>query len=632
MISWRPRDIGRLIILLLAGFSILWYVSLPSGAFYGDDANLVWNAENGYYAGSFPLSLVQVFVGKYRPVFSGLFSILLPIFGHDHHAYELVNDVVLTMCAVIVFVVCRMLSANLVVATVCALLSVMSRFVYFAQSQVWGLMEALATLFLLLLIRAAVLYARAPSSRRGGDMLVWFTLIVFTHERFLLLAPALIVLFVVRSKQWQLPAWVLVVVCVNFAIKTLVFHTPFLEGQNQVLGFAPVQYIQQSVQVVLSLFGVSVLGAYWTGLTFADAPLGMKVSGIVFGVIALFGAVHALFRHRLDLWRRRDELLVVVIAALCILGTAVLLPRLEARFVYAPYVCLLLGLAAAFGRYGLPAREGTALALGLLVFGTALDEPYRFYKRYGYVAYYASIAADAKALLIDRADPNMRHAVVVSNDGTLANFALNPVFLYLYAPAPNFSLSFVDAPPASIAPERWPTDTRYFAVMHEDLIDVTGDVFAHAVLGSASATHAVGPFVCRYGAGVPPHAATPAQLPGEYDTIPGILLTPGAVCTSQPIQVRSGDAFAFVSAMVPWRTPTSTALLNVKVVSAGVTDAVLSELPVPPGEGVRWIPGVVSLSRYAGRTVELQFTNEVAIGDYFRSTIEIGEPKIGSAR
>jgi hypothetical protein len=627
-----PRT-TRIVLWLLVGFALLWYATLPSEVFYGDDARLLVDAQNGTYAGSFPAGLFQVFAEKYRPVFSGLFALLWPLFGNDHHAYELLNDVILAVCAGLIFRIALTLSLDLVVSVACTILFIISRFVYYAQSQVWGTMECVATLLLLLLVRETLQYLSAPSTANRVRILLWFTLLVFTHERFLALALPLTALFLFRKERvalWVLP---LVIAGFNFIVKTLFFRVQFFEGQGgSALQVAPASVLVQTLQLVASLAGISVIKQFWTGLSFDQMPLGMQLSGAGFAALLIGGAGYAIWRNRAALSSNRGPLAIGALAALSIIATAVVLTGLQARMAYAPYVCLVIAIAYVFGRRVIPGRAAALFAVGLVICGTALDAPFRYYSKFGYLEYYAILATDAKALIIDRGISSTRHVVVISSDRTLANFVLNPWFFHIYAPEADFDVSFADQPPVFDVDGPQRKDTRYLTVAEGRLVDVTGDMFAHALAGLAFRARPLAGFTC-HDPTIPTPVSTPqapSSWPGQFEPLTGIVLNPNVVCLSAPMLVHDNDVLAFVGGLQPVPSQTTAALLRVDAVDGNSVEPLVVSEPVAPRDGIRWQAVAVPMMRFTGKTIRIQFTNGVPAGSIFPAVLLIGRPVIGA--
>lgn len=165
---------------LLAGVAcviavaLLWYGTFPRVILMGDDALLVYSVLHGQYALDLPHVFGLVIAQKYRPVFHLILGLIVPVFRTNFAAYEALNLFVeLLNAAVLAGIVYVLGRRNVLLAFAAAIAFVVCRFGYYNVIQLFGLMEGLGVLFMLLTVfDAARSYGESARITRAVDRLV----------------------------------------------------------------------------------------------------------------------------------------------------------------------------------------------------------------------------------------------------------------------------------------------------------------------------------------------------------------------------------------------------------------------------------------------------------------------------
>ena len=157
--------------------------------FYGDDY-LLLEAHNkpGGYANSFLHSFIDIDMqGKWRPVFTFVLYAVSKIFGLNTSTVMIVLLLLISVVATVSGLIVYRLNGNFLAALIVAVIVPMSRFSWYAQNRIHGLLELMAILFMLL---GCLTYARAVNTGFTGRHLfllnLFFSLAALTHERYLI--------------------------------------------------------------------------------------------------------------------------------------------------------------------------------------------------------------------------------------------------------------------------------------------------------------------------------------------------------------------------------------------------------------------------------------------------------------
>lgn len=157
--------------------------------FYGDDYLLLAEHNKpGGYASSFLHSFIDIDLqGKWRPVFTIVLHAVSKIFGLNTSTVMIVLLLLISVVATVSGLIVYQLNGSFLAALTIVVIVPMSRFSWYAQNRIHGLMELMAILFVLL---GCLTYTRAVNTGFTGRHLfllnLYFSLAALTHERYLI--------------------------------------------------------------------------------------------------------------------------------------------------------------------------------------------------------------------------------------------------------------------------------------------------------------------------------------------------------------------------------------------------------------------------------------------------------------
>lgn len=361
-----------LVLLLLFGLFINRHLSIR--ALYGDDLYLwsFYGCED-FWSFTFP----KVTKGNFRPFYWALSYLEFRLIGPHVHWYARFNVLLNVAIAWVIYFFSRRLSRltrmpqgmriGQAVGLLTGMLYLQSHFAAYQIAQVLGLLESLALLLALLTLWGLFDYMEGRGTRAYLRACLCFFLVIFTHERFIALAPlfylAVITQYLterrlcrrfarLRTVELLLP---LLILAVFFGTRMVVAGEAIPVGTAgtkvqdtfslaQALGFAFSQ--------VAYIFGVNAGHAIFCGVSFADSAHWVQALIVLSWLCLLLMLV--LYVRRT--WKRGritprligENLLFICFIALCI-GSSSITIRLETRWVYVSYTAALLYLSYMLG-------------------------------------------------------------------------------------------------------------------------------------------------------------------------------------------------------------------------------------------------------------------------------------------
>ncbi len=371
-----------LVLLLLFGLFINRHLSIR--ALYGDDLYLwsFYGCED-FWSFTFP----KVTKGNFRPFYWALSYLEFRLIGPHVHWYARFNVLLNVAIAWVIYFFSRRLSRltrmpqvmriGQAVGLLTGMLYLQSHFAAYQIAQVLGLLESLALLLALLTLWGLFDYMEGRGTRAYLRACLCFFLVIFTHERFIALAPlfylAVITQYLterrlcrrfarLRTVELLLP---LLILAVFFGTRMMVAGEAIPVGTAgtkvqdtfslaQALGFAFTQ--------VAYIFGVNAGHAIFCGVSFADSA--RWVQGLIF--LSWLCLLLMLVLYVRSVWKRGritprligENLLFICFIALCI-GSSSITIRLETRWVYVSYTAALLYLSFMLGEIAKSGRTET---------------------------------------------------------------------------------------------------------------------------------------------------------------------------------------------------------------------------------------------------------------------------------
>ena len=378
-----------LVLLLLFGLFINRHLSIR--ALYGDDLYLwsFYGCED-FWSFTFP----KVTKGNFRPFYWALSYLEFRLIGPHVHWYARFNVLLNVAIAWVIYFFSRRLSRltrtpqgmriGQAVGLLTGMLYLQSHFAAYQIAQVLGLLESLALLLALLTLWGLFDYMEGRGTRAYLRACLCFFLVIFTHERYIALAPlfylAVLTQYLTERRLCrrfapsrsscaasdEIPAMnrlgrtvelllPLLILAVFFGTRMVVageaipVGTAGTKGQDtfslaEALGFAFSQ--------VAYIFGINAGHAIFCGVSFADSA--RWVQGLI--VLSWLCLLLMLVLYVRMAWKRGritprligENLLFICFIALCI-GSSSITIRLETRWVYVSYTAALLYLSYMLG-------------------------------------------------------------------------------------------------------------------------------------------------------------------------------------------------------------------------------------------------------------------------------------------
>ena len=367
-----------LVLLLLFGLFINRHLSIR--ALYGDDLYLwsFYGCED-FWSFTFP----KVTKGNFRPFYWAMSYLEFLLIGPHVHWYARFNVLLNVAISWVIYFCSRRLSRltrvphgmllGQAVGLLTGMLYLQSHFAAYQIAQVLGLLESLALLLALLTLWGLFDYMEGRGTRAYLRACLCFFLVIFTHERYIALAPLfyLAVLTQYRTErrlcrrfapfrtsevprifELLLP---LVILAVFFGSRMVVAGEAIPVGTagtkvqdtfslTQALGFAFMQ--------VAYIFGVNAGHAIFCGVSFADVARWVQIliflSWLCLLLMLVLYVRMAWKRERITPRLIGENLLFIGFIALCI-GSSSITIRLETRWVYVSYTAALLYLSYMLG-------------------------------------------------------------------------------------------------------------------------------------------------------------------------------------------------------------------------------------------------------------------------------------------
>lgn len=316
---------------------------------------------------------------RYRPFFDMLQYIEYMIVGTNVFWFAKINILLNSFLGLFVYFFAKKLSKRKWIAIVCGVLYIVSHFAYYQIGQVLGLLETEAQFFaLLILFLSFKLVGLFDEEETNTTILknVILTIIimllyfieVFTHERYLCLAP-IIVLSILFAKKPKVD-----ISCLGKQKRNLLLYRLFtilifvLEiglicyirnlaigkilpagtgGTNVEETFNLLQCIKFCFSQVLFIFGINNGKEYLVGIEYADLPTKIKFLGLAsIVVIIIITIIYIIIKMHNNAKKEKSsniiiDILFLMFIALCIGASSVTI-RVEMRFVYVSFTASVL--------------------------------------------------------------------------------------------------------------------------------------------------------------------------------------------------------------------------------------------------------------------------------------------------
>jgi hypothetical protein len=518
-----------------------------------------------------------------------------------------------------------------------------SRFAYATVLVVTGLKEGLAMAFLLGILHALTSFYATGSQRALAAVLVLYTLQVYSHERFLLLAGfvGLAVLAAPHGldRRATRVAWAVVpalVVLGNYVAKAGLLQAEFFRGTaGTAIAIDAGRVASFMLAGFVNLFGFNVGPSYLSGLHVAEAGwVGVALGAALTLPVAALGLIYLRSgRPQYDPASRYAECrnaLLFAVLSLSLLATASVTIRQEYRWLHAPYAAFVLGVACLVGRTGHARRAATVALSAALAAAVSIDV---FYRRHLGNVFFIDGLAVAHAARTEIIEPYgrdlaaRRFYVIDAGPGRAREFYFNEQrFFQVYSGIDSLITRYVQTVDEILEdPEVEPAHLLAFATRQGTVEDVTPAIVSRLAEGGRTAADT------RLDLMSPPDrcvasdtrpAGTPTgrgifvhEWPTPLGSSTGLTIVSGFGCRLDDVDVRSGEALVLTAA-VPLAGGDG-ARLRVLAEPPGAAAEVLASEELRPamGEAVEWRSFRIAVNRFARQTIAIRLVVDSPSGD-----------------
>lgn len=270
MKMFDKKDYLYILLLFLCNF--FWFHHLKNGALMGDDIIYVLMGMNAGNKLQFIFENASSL--KYRPVLNSIQVLSVNCFGNHYYFYFLLNLFVNFIAVVIFYKYSLSISDNKNKIFALGLCLISCRFIYYNIMQVLGIMEGLCLCFLGLALLNLSKFYKEGKQVALGKSLIWISLLVFTHERFLAVLPlymAVVLFSNARYNKKKCIAVVSIPFATNLLIKRYVFNfNPFQGTAGVPIHISGNEILKEVFWGASNSFGIDLGLPFWHGYTFAN--------------------------------------------------------------------------------------------------------------------------------------------------------------------------------------------------------------------------------------------------------------------------------------------------------------------------------------------------------------------------
>lgn len=353
MAVWRVKESTMkwilITVLFLVNFS--WFSVFKFKTIMGDDLNS-WLLYTSSHLDFWHYTFAQNFNDKYRPVFNAIEYLLFKNFGLDYVPYYYVNILVNFGISVLVFKIMKMITSNIYISFIFSLLFVTSRFSYYNITMLTGIMEAAALLLFLFMIYHSILFIKSTKYKHLYAVIFYYLLIIFTHERYLILAVFILSLIV--GSKIDLKRKIIAIGAIfsealfNILVKKLAFKSSVMLGTDHVNIQFDLNNIVKFVGAgILNMFGLNIGPEYLSGKPFSNSAISIQITSIIVLLIMMLVLV-VYIKRSIKNSRNLFLLAITLVLTGSLLLAASITVRQEFRWLMAPYVVVLIFIAYNF--------------------------------------------------------------------------------------------------------------------------------------------------------------------------------------------------------------------------------------------------------------------------------------------
>ena len=342
-----------LLSLLLIGIAFIINTGISIKGLYMDDL-LMWSTRRGtgFFRYVFPHEM-----RKFRPVYWAVTWIYQGIIRNNLDFIVPINIVIGAGIAIAIYFFAKELARSKTMAFLFAAMFLVSRFSYYDIGQYLGLMEAMAMIFAFALCVCLYKYINGQANRYFYYACIFYFLDCFTHERFVVLFPMLIFAVIVKKGYRIINASVAIftfIVANYIRFMALKSFIPEGTGNSKVSETFKLSSFFASIKTeILYLCGINTGHTHLNGIDFKDVNIAVKIL-IIMGILAFImficKSVYSILMRskKIEFDWIKNILLFLGFIIGSIVSSAVTI-RVEMRWLYAPFLFLLLLIAYIYG-------------------------------------------------------------------------------------------------------------------------------------------------------------------------------------------------------------------------------------------------------------------------------------------
>lgn len=342
-----------LLSILLIGIAFVINAGMSIRGLYQDDL-FMWSTRRGvgFFKYVFPDQ-----TRKFRPVYWIVAWIYQGILKNNIYLIVPINIIIAAIIAIGVYFFAKEMAKSRGLAFTLASMFLISRFSYYNIGQFLGVMEAMALVFALLMLYFLYLYIKNGKGIYFYYACGFYFLNCFTHERFMVLLPMLIFAAIVGKRRKILNAlisislFVLITLIILLALKSFM---PEGTGGSKVSETFNIADFFHSMRIeILYLLGINTGPEHLNGINFHNVNTALKLV-IIIGILAAFAFIIkfiysiAVYSKKIELSWIKNILLFIGFIIGSMVSSAVTI-RVEMRWVYAPYLFMLLLISYIYG-------------------------------------------------------------------------------------------------------------------------------------------------------------------------------------------------------------------------------------------------------------------------------------------
>ncbi|MGM9970248.1 MAG: hypothetical protein ACI35S_07620 [Anaeroplasma sp.] len=293
---------------------------------------------------------------RFRPVSSLFVYLQLFICKNNMVLIQWWNIFSFSLLGLLFFTVSFKISKCSWISLLLSVLFIYSRFSWYNVTQVLGRMENLCLAFIILIIYFMYNYQKTKERRWFWLSLVFYFLIIFSHERYFILFIPCFIFYAFSGKTNKEKIIFSLSFILSFFLyyyfKTIILKMSFAvdTGGQETITIDIIETLKKSVISLLNVFQLPISSDYLVGIVFDDMDVYHQIfaeviSFLSFGylIIFLINFIYCLIKKKYNEAFSLNVILVIMMAFL--IGTVSTSMRVEMRFLYSSYAVFLISIA-----------------------------------------------------------------------------------------------------------------------------------------------------------------------------------------------------------------------------------------------------------------------------------------------